>query len=270
MSILSGARWRIGFYLPQLWRTLLVNVPVYFNYARHILEIYGMVGSAVGVEVNNKLFTSIPVEAEDKVFVGSLFSRIGIKENDFLVSINVNASELALCRRWPKEKFAEVINACLKKYSTLKILLTGNSDEAAYTASILEFLDITTRDRVFDISGVLKFTQFIALLSKIDIFLSNDTGPFHLARAQRTPTISIWGPGSPDLYGPFGEDSNMHKVVYKRWPCSPCMYMYRTNAGFFCRSTTPCLVHIDSKEVMKVVMDMIDELTDKEYLPNNA
>ena len=42
MAFLSGARWRVGFYLARYWRNSLINVPVYFNNTKHILEIYSM------------------------------------------------------------------------------------------------------------------------------------------------------------------------------------------------------------------------------------
>lgn len=57
--------------------------------------------------------------------------------------------------------------------------------------------------------------------------------------------------GSPDLYGPFKQERDKHEVVYKRWECSPCMYFYRTDAGYFCDNATPCLHKITSNEIIQ-------------------
>jgi len=258
MSYFSGAKFRVGFYIRQFWRNSLVNVPVYFNYARHILEIYSMVGETIGVKVEKIIPSPIPVKEEEKTFIEKLFKEKNITEKDFILGVNINASELAYCRRWHKERFAEVINNILKEYKEIKIFLTGSKDEKKYTSSILKFIQQDNKNRVFDISGELNFGQYIALLNKLNILLTNDSGPFHLAKAQGTPTVSIWGPGSPDLYGPYKEEKEKHRTIYKRWPCSPCLYIYRTDAGYFCKKTTPCLNDIKSEEVIKTIKEIIN------------
>lgn len=259
MAYLSGAKWRIGFYMADFWRSSLVNVPVHFNYARHILEIYKMVGEAIGTTVVTQGIPMIPVAAEEESFVKNLLYHRGIIENDFLLGVNINASDLAFCRRWPRERFADVINMVLKENKDVKAILTGGKNEKEYVSFIVNLLDNEVKGRVFNLSAHLNFRQFIALLNRINLFLTCDSGPFHLAKAQGIPTISIWGPGSPDLYGPYGEEKKMHKVVYKGWNCSPCMYIYRTNAGFFCKNATFCLHAIGSQEVAKQVNDSIFE-----------
>jgi len=259
VSYLSGARWRVGFYLPQFWRTALVNVPVYFNYSRHILEIYAMVGKAIGLEVKDLAPSSIPTSEEEVDFVEELLQRQNINRQNFLLGVNINASDLAFCRRWPREKFAQVINALVKEKSNLLVLLFGSQSEKKYTSSLLELLGEKTKEKVFDLSGRLTLGQFIVLLQKIDLFLTNDSGPLHLAKAQGTPTVSIWGPGSPELYGPYGREKDKHKVLYKRYPCSPCMYIYRTEAGYFCNMSIPCLNDIDSEEVIQAVKTAINQ-----------
>jgi heptosyltransferase II len=141
--------------------------------------------------------------------------------------------------------------------------LTGSLSEQEYTGSIFRFIEGDIQNRVFDLSGSLDLGQFLALLSRLDVFLTNDSGPFHLAKAQGAATVSIWGPGSPALYGPFGEENKRNKTVYKRFPCSPCMYIYRTDAGYFCKGVAPCLDGITSDEVRKAIQETINGLSGK-------
>ncbi|MDD4908805.1 MAG: glycosyltransferase family 9 protein [Candidatus Omnitrophica bacterium] len=259
MSYLSGAKWRLGFYIAQFWRHSLVNVPVFFNYARHILEIYRMFGSAIGVNGMDTAPAAIPVK-EERDFIDTLFSERGIIEEDLLMGVNVNASDLAYCRKYPIERFAEVINSLLKHNKELKVFLTGALSEKKNTASVFKFLEKDVKDRVFDLSGSLNLGQFLALLGRLNVFLTNDSGPFHLAKAQGIATVSIWGPGSPALYGPFDDEEKKNKVVYSRFPCSPCLYIYRTDAGYFCKGAAPCLNDISSEKVAKAVQQTIDEI----------
>lgn len=262
MSYFSGAPWRVGFYIARFWRNSLVNVPVYFNYARHILEIYSMVGAAVGVELKDVLPVKMNIPEDDGI-VDNILPGSSIREGDFVLGININASDLAYCRRWPLERFAEVINELLRKKDDLVIILTGSKNETSYTASIMELVDGGERSRVINLAGKLSFMQFAALLRHMDLFLTNDSGPFHIAAAQQVPTVSIWGPGSPDLYGPYGREKERHAVVYKRLPCSPCLYIYRTDAGYFCKGAVSCLYGIRSSDVVDAVNDMMGRCTKK-------
>lgn len=171
--------------------------------------------------------------------------------------MNVNASDLAYCRRWPLHKFAGVINTLLINMKGLKVILTGTSNEKKYVSQIFPLLDGSIRERVIDASGMLTLEQFIVALGKFDVFLTNDSGPFHFAQVQRTPMVSIWGAGLPELYGHYGKPTARQRVIYKRWPCSPCLYIYKTSAGFFCNETAPCLDGINSAEVVLAIEEVI-------------
>jgi ADP-heptose:LPS heptosyltransferase len=263
MSYLSGAKWRLGFYIAQFWRQSLVNVPVYFNYGRHILEIYGMFAEAIGVNSLDMIPEPI-ASGQEADFIDRLLSERGILKGDCLLGVNVNASDLAYCRKWPIERFAESINLLLRQNKELKVFLTGALSEKEYTASIFRFLEEDIQNRVFDLSGSLDLGQFLALLGRLHIFLTNDSGPFHLAKAQGVTTVSIWGPGSPQLYGPFGDENKKNKVIYNRFPCSPCLYIYRTDAGYFCKNTAPCLDSITSDEVMRTIQETMDGFSGKQ------
>lgn len=266
ISYLSGAKYRVGFYIAMFWRNSLINVPVYFNYNRHILEIYSLVGKAIEVDINNFSIPEIPTNTISKNYINSLFLEKEITKKNIVIGVNVNASDLIFCRRWPRENFAIVINQLTYEHPELRFFLTGNSKEKAYTAYVFKLLNEKAKQKVFDVSGKLNFEQFIELLSRFDVFLTNDSGPFQFAKAQNTTTISIWGAGSPDLYGPYASEKDTHKVIYKRWFCSPCLYIYRTNAGFFCKNSVPCLRAISSQEVISAVKDSIVKKAPKENL----
>ncbi len=265
LSFLSGAKWRIGFYLANFWRNSLVNIPIPFNSHRHILEIYAMMGQSLSVKIRDFMPSEIPIDKKEKDFINKLLAKEKIKEDDFLIGVNINASDLALCRKWPKERFALLINNLLKKYCHLKVILTGSQDEKEYTASILPLLNETIKSNVLNFAGTLTLGEFLALLKRLHLLITNDSGPFHLAKAQRLPTVSLWGPGSPELYGPYQEEKTIHTTIYKKWSCSPCLYLYRTEAGHFCNKTIPCLMAIETEEVIHLVEEAIFNLQGKSW-----
>ena len=253
MSFLSGAPLRMGFYIARFWRDSLVNVPIYFNYSRHILEIYGMFAGALLIENQDFYPKELVFTEDEKKGLSEFLINKNILNLNNTMALNIHAGDLALCRRWPLPKFAALVEQFLTQYSQWNIILTGVKNEKSYSQEFLSLLPSQWRGRVINLTGELTLKQFLILLSQLPLFITNDTGPFHLAKTVRTHTISLWGPGSVDLYGPYQKEKDSHDVVYKRYPCSPCLYVYRTDAGYFCAHQAPCMQAIDPVDVMTLV-----------------
>jgi len=253
MTFLSGARWRVGFYLGRFWRTSLINVPIYFNSNRHLIEIYAMFTKTLLIDSPELRSKSIATTEEEKAGLSAV-----LKEHDSVdlkksIAFNIHASDLALCRRWPLKHFASLAELFLNDRKDMSIILTGTKSEAGYSREFLGLLAPPYRQRVIDLTGKLSLRQFLTLLSQLPLFITNDTGPFHLAKAVGAKTISLWGPSSINLYGPFGKEKEIHSVIKKDYFCSPCMQLYRTEAGYFCHGKAPCMEDILPEEVMGLV-----------------
>ena len=61
-------------------------------------------------------------------------------------------------------------------------------------------------------------------MKELTLFISNDTGPMHIAAAQGTPTIGLFGPNLPTRFAPFGPDNI---ALYEKTPCSPCINVHK-------------------------------------------
>ncbi|MDE2223545.1 MAG: glycosyltransferase family 9 protein [Candidatus Omnitrophica bacterium] len=253
MSFLSGASWRIGFYLARFWRDSLVNVPIFFNSNRNILEIYGMIAGALHVKVSSMIPEKVMIGEGKKKELQAILNNKNMFDLGKTIGVNIHASDLALCRRWPLRRFAALSEQFLIRYSRWNIILTGTEEEIAHSREFFSLVSPQWHSRIMNLTGELNLSQFLALLSQLPLYISNDTGPFHMAKAVGTRTISLWGPGSIYLYGPYGPENDFHEVIYKRFPCSPCMYLYRTNAGFFCKQKAPCMEAIEVSDVMEII-----------------
>ncbi|MBF0511182.1 MAG: glycosyltransferase family 9 protein [Candidatus Omnitrophica bacterium] len=259
MSFLSGAPLRMGFFIARFWRDSLVNVPIYFNYSRHILEIYGMFAQSLQIE-NQDIYPKDLIITDDKrENVLGFLERRNIPHVKNFIGLNIHASDVALCRRWPLPKFVALVEQFLAHYPQWDIILTGSKGERCYADEFLNLLKPQDRQRIINLTGELDLDQFLALLSQLPLFITNDTGPFHLAKAVGTRTISLWGPGSIDLYGPYKEEKDFHEVIYKRFPCSPCLYVYRTDPGFFCAHKALCMQAIEPLDVMTLIHQRLNE-----------
>lgn len=99
---------------------------------------------------------------------------------------------------WPVAHYAELIAQVGREFSTL-LILGGTADQAA-----ADFLAATSKMSVLNLAGRTSLTQAAALLDHARAFVGNDSGLGHLAAARRVPTLTLFGPGDPARYRPWG------------------------------------------------------------------
>jgi lipopolysaccharide heptosyltransferase II len=157
------------------------------------------------------------------------------------VVINVNASSLALARRWPRERFVKLAQWLLKNYAS-NIVLIGSRAEREYTQDVARA--IGARNRVMDLAGELSIVELANLITDAALFISNDSGPLHLAAALQKPVVGFYGPETPQRFGPLCRD---RLIFYLGLPCSPCMSV--DNA-----KTVNCTNHLRCMTDLKAAM----------------
>jgi ADP-heptose:LPS heptosyltransferase len=72
---------------------------------------------------------------------------------------------------------------------------------------------------VIDVAGALDLVTLSAVLADLDLLVTGDTGPMHLASAVDTPIVALFGPADPRRYGPRSSSQRIIRVDL--W-CSPC------------------------------------------------
>ena len=80
---------------------------------------------------------------------------------------------------------------------------------------------VDTRTPPVDTTGKLGVRDTLGLISRLDLFLSPDTGTMHMACAVGTPSVTVFGPSDPARYFSGGGDPR-HVVVRPDLWCSPC------------------------------------------------
>jgi ADP-heptose:LPS heptosyltransferase len=101
--------------------------------------------------------------------------------------------------RWPAERFAELAGALHREYGNLLVVTTGPRDTEVREA-LTRMLDVpflVVRDRPI---GVVA-----AVIDRLELFVSNDTGPLHIAGALHPPVVGLFGPTDPAQWAPPGE-----------------------------------------------------------------
>lgn len=121
--------------------------------------------------------------------VQTLLHNGGISEKDFVVGISVTAGNKI--KEWPEERFAEVAQYLIDTYSA-KIVLLGGPNDGTQTQNVLN--GIQNHESVVNAQGMVTIDELKALISKLNLFISVDTGPIYIAEAFGVPTIDIIGP----------------------------------------------------------------------------
>ena len=149
--------------------------------------------------INTKNYHSEISFDEDDIKVANEFlGEMGLKDDELLIGLHVGAGKPN--NRWSLQKYISLINNLSQKYSA-KFFLTGSTSDK-------EELDYIKNNCTTDTALFLnrEIPQVAALISKSDLFISNDTGIMHVAGSTDTPQISIFGPTNPFNWAPIGNN----------------------------------------------------------------
>ncbi len=120
-------------------------------------------------------------------------------------------------RRWPVEYFAQLADELASQFGA-QIILTGSSAEHATVQAVIDRMHTPA----VNLAGKTSLGGLGALISKLDLFISNDTGPAHLAHALDMPSITLFGPADYQRWAPL--DQEIHVPLRRPVACSPCGY----------------------------------------------
>ena len=129
--------------------------------------------------------------------------------------IAINPNSTFPTRAWPEENIIEFINLWYEKNKT-PVMLTWGAGEEKTSQNII---DKVGKEKAF-MHKPVKLNEFVALLSLLDIFISGDSGPMHMAWAVGTPVIALFGPTTEVDVEPLG-DKNI-TLVAKEIDCLRC------------------------------------------------
>lgn len=217
LAYAAGARFTAGFDIEA--RGCFFNLKVRpaiekKDVGRHILDLIKAIAeyyskSNAYIEPG---YPELPISENNRTAMKSYLQESGVGENDLLAGIHPGAHFPS--QRWPIDKFSELADKIAAKYKT-KILIIASNKENRLTGQMVNLM----KEKAIRISG-LSLDKLAALISLLDIFICNNSGPLHIACAVNTPTVSTMGPTDPALWWPQGQ--NRHIVIRRGLFCSPC------------------------------------------------
>lgn len=211
LALALGGTLTAGYYEPDQPSSLDVGAP----YPRRGSEIDRNLGLAalLGCPGDDREL-EFPIHDEDRAEARAILDEIGIRDRPI---IGLHPGSKFPSRRWMPERFAAAATA-LARESGAAVVVTGNGAEVALAKEVAR--DIT--GDACAIAGRTSLGGLAALIERMDVLISNDTGPAHVATALSTPSVTILGPGDVRRWAPTGGGRNA--VVRHGVACSPCGY----------------------------------------------
>ena len=134
-----------------------------------------------------------------------------------LLGINPGAS-YGNAKRWYPNEFAKVASELASQYD---IVIFGGPGEKDIAMDIEKSLIEKGVSNYQNLAGNTTIPELINHISKLDLFITGDSGPMHVAAAFNIPTVAIFGPTKDDETSQWMNEKSI--IVKKNLDCQPCM-----------------------------------------------
>lgn len=215
--------------------------------ARFALQTFGLDTTALPMSDQEAGVKFIPA-ADDVRFVSLHLSEWGINRQDKMIVVHPGTG--ATIKLWTTENFAAMVDALAQHYGAYVILAGGEGERRL----LLDIIKLTkSQPLTWEVGGLGRLS---ALYKRANLVVGLDSGPLHLAVATDTPTIQLFGPTDPDVFGPWG-DPQRHRVVRTQvdLPCRPCGIL---DFKRVCDSGGYCMRTIKVGQVLDVVDQLLE------------
>jgi heptosyltransferase II len=149
-------------------------------------------------------------------------------------------------KRWPPDRFAQ---AALKiaRDRHAGIAIFGSKEELSICEVVQQHIEMAG-GRCVNFAGATSLAEFIELAAACDVYLTNDSGPMHIASALGIPTVAVFGATDDEATGPTGPQS---RVVREPVECSPCLLRE-------CPIDHRCMTRVTAERVAHVALSLVE------------
>jgi heptosyltransferase-2 len=201
----------------------------------HQVYYYLNIIENLGGETVKDPLPAITLTDGESKWADSLLSKLGIEKGAPIVGVSPGAS-YGPAKRWAPESFAYVLDEYSLKRGA-EVLIFGAEADMEDADRLSEALTV----KHHNLAAKTNLREFMALASKLSLFLTNDSGPMHIGAALGVPTLAIFGSTSAEFTGPLGKRV---KVVKVDKDCAPCFERLCPDGHY------ECLTNIDPKRVL--------------------
>ena len=145
-------------------------------------------------------------------------------------------------KRWLPERFANAATRLAKELGA-SVAIFGSDAERAVCAAVKTNVDAPVKS----FAGQTTLAEFIELAAACRVYLTNDSGPMHIASALGVPTVAVFGATNHLTTGPTGP---LARVVRHTVECSPCMQRE-------CPIDHRCMTGVAAAQVAEAALELL-------------
>ncbi|PCI95277.1 lipopolysaccharide heptosyltransferase II [Candidatus Aerophobetes bacterium] len=209
---------------------------------QHLVLTYKQLLRPLGIEPSDTL-PRLVVTEEEKLATKSLLKRFNITDDHTIIGINPGAA-YGSAKCWLPERFRDLALRLLDYDEKVRVIFFGDHNGAELVKKITKNLP----SRVVNFAGLTTLRELMSLIQACDSFLTNDSGPMHIADALGVPLLALFGSTNDIATGPFLQKNILKKDV----ECSPC---YKR----VCPIDFRCMTRIQTDEVFERLLQTIKQ-----------
>ena len=239
LSWWSGASVRIGYNREQRWRGNCYTHVLPSAYgSMHMVDYHAQALAPLGI---------VEAIGLPKIFIG----KEEMQKNERLLADLPSVPQLLVLlhptarydfKAWPLDRFAAVADWLVGQ--GVQVALIGTQQEWHIGQQIVSL----AKKNLLNLMGKTQIPELAALMKRSALLIANDGGPLHMAAAAGCPTIGLFGPSDPGVWGPRGQAI---RVIYKGLDCEECFYPGCS------RGEDSCMRKISVEEVCQAAQELL-------------
>ena len=199
----DGRAWLLTFPVPVEKEAIEIHQRDYFL---HLLKPLGIAASSERLV--------LPVTSSEETEAWDRLKQNHIQRSNLIIGVNPG-STYGTAKRWAPERFAELADRLMTEQGA-RVLMFGGPGEVGLVKAICDRM----KQKPIQFAGQTSVRQLMALIKQCRLFITNDTGPMHVANALGVPIVAIFGSTNTKTTSPAQPD---FRLVHKGVSCSPCL-----------------------------------------------
>jgi len=247
LTFLSGVPERWGYATDgrRLFLSRGIDVPQQEGRVHQMEYFQRLIGELTGVQT--KRAPNLMVREEEEQLVDEEFPNLARGSGDEVIGVNPG-SVYGTAKRWLPERFADVADQLIENRQralsperAVKCVIVGGLGEEDLGLTVGRYM----KNQPIVLSGKTTVRQLLVIIKRCSLFLTNDTGPMHIASALGVPVVAIFGSTDPVHTAPFPNQSTIVKSSVR---CSPCLLRH-------CPIDHRCMTGVSVEEVYRAALE---------------
>jgi heptosyltransferase-2 len=170
------------------------------------------------------------------------------RKKDEFYKIAIAPGAYHFTKRYPKERFVNLIELISKKINAEFYIIGGMKDK-----EITDYIKLNSKVNITDYSNSTSILETAKILNTMDVLITNDTGVMHIAASRKIPVLAIFGSTVKEFgFIPYGTD---YRIAESTINCRPCTHIGRNECP---RKHFDCMMNITVEKLVKELFVLLE------------